>query len=135
MQTLLRDGDRIPGLRAPLGQQLEHPHERQNASAVLHHLAAARSLHGAARQLLQARDAVKRQREAAVVGRLQDQQPLPRHARHVGDIALRQARALAQLGDDAGALRDAQHVEDERDPAVAHDGGPGEHRDPLEQRR
>ena len=36
------------------------------------------------------------------------------------------------LGDDAGALREAEHVEDQRDPAVAHDGGAGEGRDALE---
>ena len=40
--------------------------------------------------------------------------------------------ALADLGDDVGPLRDAEHVEDQGDSAVAHDRRAGERGDAFE---
>src|SRR6266852_8490300 len=41
-------------------------------------------------------------------------------------------RTVADSGKDTGALRQPDDIQDERDPAISHDGGAGKYLDPLQ---
>ncbi len=92
----------------------------EDAVPVLHHLASARMLDGRLRKLLEPGDERKRNGQSFERTRPEQEQPLLLDPR-LGLLLRRRARLLAGFSQHAGALADAQHVEDEGHAAVAHD--------------
>ena len=97
----------------------------------MHHLASARMLDGRLRKLLEPGDQRQRNRQALEGTGPKQEQPLlldPRLRLLFG----RRARLLAGFGQHPGALADAQHVQDERHAAIAHDGRAGIDGEPFQ---
>ena len=111
---------------APGSSTVAQRHQGKNAVAVLHHLASARMLDGRLRELLQPGDQRKRHGQALEGTGPEQKQPLLLDSR-LRLLFRRRARLLAGFGQHPGALADAQHIEDEGHPAVAHDGCAGIH--------
>src|SRR5581483_3270366 len=93
---------------------------------------AARGLDGVALELLEPGDRGERQRETAVRADAEDEQGLEVRVARRAAVESLDRSTLGGLGDDVGPLRETEHVEDERDPPVAHDRRAREDRDVLE---
>ena len=83
-------------------------------------------------EFLQPGDHRERNGHPAALAGLEQEQGLARRRLLCGLGRVFRQRAVPHFGDDVGALGQAQHVQDQGHPAVAHDGGAGEGGESLE---
>jgi hypothetical protein len=126
------DLHRVGRLAGRGAQQGGQPHQRQDLAAVLHDLVVTDALERGHRELLEAGDHLERDAHATVLAQADDEQGLDLAAQRVAAVDAVPHAAVAAGHEHVGLLRDGQHVEDQRDLAVAEDGRAGEARDALE---
>src|ERR1700722_4559874 len=117
---------------SPLFERVTDPNQRKNLPSVLRHPLVSGTLDLPARNVFKARQKVQRHRHARASMTLKQHQLLLRAGTLRSRLGLRGLHVLPALGQNARALRQAKHIENQCHPAVPHDRRPCKDGDTLQ---